>query len=171
MVRSNRKNQGNFSRILAFDLTFIVLYLVLGGVSRDTHIRFGLSAEEVGFLLHQLPDRPVEFSRKIGTYTATTPGQIADDLPDKVMRITPKEGNQLSLQVDFEKDGVGGQTPDPRVAALGPLELTVQLGEWEVLKCLMQTSIPALVAWDVQLKVAIQNNIDALRQGSTPSAY
>jgi len=147
-----------------------------GGFNRDTQIRFGLSAEEVGFLLHQLPDHQVEFSRKISTYTASTPGQIADELPDKVMRITPKEGGQFSLHVDFEKDGVGGQSTDVNAPALGPLEVTAQLGEWQVMQHLMQVSIPALVGWEMQMKIAMQTSVEsALNSGGTsgpgPSAY
>jgi len=136
-----------------------------GGVNRDAQIRFGLSAEEVGFLLHQLPENEVEFSRKIGAYTAGVSGQVADDLPDKVMRITPKEGFQFQFHVDFEKDGVGGQTPDHN-SPLGPMEVTAQLGEWQVMQQLMQVTIPALVGWDAQLNIAVQNSVNAaLRPG------
>lgn len=123
----------------------------------------------MGFLLHQLPNHQVEFARKIGSYASSTPGQIADDLPDKVMRITPKEGGQFSLYVDFEKDGVGGQSPDLNAPALGPLEVTAQLGEWQVMQHLMKASIPALVGWDAQLRIAVQNSIEAAYHSGGPS--
>lgn len=135
-------------------------------------------------MLHQLPDHEVELARKISTYdNPTTPGQIMDEMPDKVMTITPKEGGQFSLRVDFVKDGVGGQSPPATNTAAppgagqpqGPLEVTVQLGEWEVMKCLMQSSIPMLVGWDAQVRIAVQNNIEeAIRSGggyNTPSSY
>lgn len=136
-----------------------------GGVNRDNCIRFGLSAEEVGFLLHQLPDRQVEFSRKTSLYTSSTPGQLADDMPEKVMRVTPKEGGQFSLLVDFEKNGMGGQSPGLNDPSVGPLEVTAQLGEWEVMQQLMRSSIPALVGWDVQLRLAVQYSIEAVQHG------
>jgi hypothetical protein len=148
----------------ASSLTYSAFHLS-GGVNRDSCIRFGLSAEEVGFMLHQLPDRQVEFSRKTSLYTSSTPGQLADDLPEKVMRVTPKEGGQFSLLVDFEKNGAGGQSPGPNDPSVGPLEVTAQLGEWEVMQQLMRASIPALVGWDVQLRIAVQNSIEAVQQG------
>ena len=140
-----------------------------GGVNRDNQIRFGLSAEEVGFLLHQLPDHQVEFSRKISSYTSNTPGQIADELPDKVMRITPKEGGQFSLYVDYEKAGVGGQSAEVNAPALGPLEVTAQLGEWQVMQHLMQVSIPVLIGWEAQMKIAVQNSIESALHSGGPS--
>ena len=148
----------------AYLTSFSHLQKHTGGVNRESQLRFGLSPEEVGFLLHQLPDNEVELCRKIGAYTTNTPGQIADDLPDKVMRITPKEGGQFLFLIDFEKDGVGGQSPDLN-PPLGPLEVTCQLGEWQVMQQLMQASIPALVGWDAQLKLGQQNMVDAAVQG------
>jgi len=136
----------------------------------------------VGFLLHQLPDHEVEFSRKVSTYDNSsssnishTPGQLMDEMPDKVMKIQPKEGGQFSLQVDFVKDGVGGQTNPGGAVGVGgvaspqgPLEVTAQLGEWEVIKCLMQSSIPALVGWDAQVRIAVQASIERAIQNSGP---
>jgi hypothetical protein len=137
-------------------------YLYTGGYDRESQIRFGLSAEEVGFILHQLPDNTVEFARRL---PAETPGVTAD-LPEKLFTITPAEGGQFAFKIDFVKDGMGGQNPGSTTEALGPLEVVAQLGEYAVVREIFQKSIPSLIGWDVQLNFAMQNSINLALQGA-----
>jgi hypothetical protein len=119
-----------------------------------------LSAEEIGFLLDQLPQQQVEFSRRL--MTNTTGG----DVPDKVMRITPAEGGQFSFLVDFQLNGAGGHVVDNNVS--GPLEVVAQLGEFQVMRELMQRTIPVLVGWETQLQFAMDWALqDAYRTAQT----
>lgn len=138
----------------------------VGGFNRDAQIRFGLSPEEAGFLLHQLPDNVVEFVRRTPS-DSTTSGSVAADLPEKVLRITPGEGGQFSFKVDYEKDGVGGQTVVGSDAPLGPLEVVAQLGEYVVIMELIKCSLPSLTGWDVQLNLAMQNSVNIAVRSST----
>lgn len=103
-------------------------------------------------MLHQLPENEVEFVR-------ATPSTTGEALPEKVLKITPGEAGQFSFAVDFEKDGVGGQVVGTAEAALGPLEVVVQLGEYQVIRELMQSSIPILTGWTTQLNLAMSNSI------------
>jgi hypothetical protein len=137
----------------------------LGGINRDLQIRFGLSPEEVGFLLDQLPHNEVEFTRRLPA-SVDQPGQVADEIPEKVFRVVPGEGGQFAFRVDFEKNGVGGQSVAGEDTAMGPLEVVAQLGEYRVMRELMQRSIPALTGWETQLNVAMQNAVHAALSGN-----
>ena len=138
----------------------------LGGFDREAQIRFGLSAEEVGFLLHQLPDNEVEFVRRL---PAETPGMTITDMPEKVLRITPGEGGQFTFKIDYEKDNVGSQSIGNSTEPLGPLEVVAQLGEYAVLRELMKASIPSLIGWDVQTNLSMQNAMNmAIHAGGSP---
>lgn len=100
---------------------------ILGTISsaRESKIRFGLSPEEVGLIIDQLPDHDVELARRIGGYDMTT-GSAAHDAPDKVLRLIPGNGGVVSFKVDFEKDGMGGmKNPggDEGDTPVGPLEV------------------------------------------------
>lgn len=139
-----------------------------GGFDREAQIRFGLSPEEVGFLLHQLPDNEVEFVRRL---PAEQPGTSAADMPEKILRITPGEGGQFAFKIDYEKDSVGGQIVGGTTEPLGPLEVVAQLGEYVVMRKLMEQSLPSLIGWDVQTNFAIQNAMNiALQAGATGSS-
>jgi hypothetical protein len=137
---------------------------------------FGVSAEEAGLILHQLPEHDVEILRRPDRYNNPTPSRSpsfssvsADvapiDAPDKVLRITPTSGGGVSFQVDFEKHGVS-QPPvlsmegSPTSAASGPLIVNLQLGEFQVLRELLRVSIPKLLGWDIMTDVAIERMID-----------
>ena len=139
-----------------------------GGIVRDSQIRFGLSPEEVGFLLHQLPEQPVVFMRIVG---ATTDGTAP---LEKILNVTPGEGGQFSFAVDFERDGIGGQVMDPVTTtpsddestapldtqqALGPQEVVVQLGEMQVIRELMRSSIPILTGWSTQMELLMRSSV------------
>jgi hypothetical protein len=145
-----------------WNAAFIRPIILTGGYDRESQIRFGLSAEEVGFILHQLPANTVEFARRL---PAETPGVTAD-LPEKLFTITPAEGGQFAFKIDFVKDGMGGQNPGSTTEALGPLEVVAQLGEYAVVREIFQKSIPSLIGWDVQLNFAMQNAINLALQGA-----
>jgi hypothetical protein len=135
----------------------------VGGFDREAQIRFGLSPEEVGFILDQLPGNEVEFVRRL---PADQPGTTAADMPEKILRITPGEGGQFSFKIDYEKNSVGGQTVGGTTEALGPLEVVAQLGEYVVIRKLMELSIPSLIGWDVQTNFAMQNAMNLALQAS-----
>ena len=57
-------------------------------------------------ILHQLPDHPIELTRRVNSEYGMT--SVSEDVPDKVLRITPDlNGTVFHFAVDFEKDGVG----------------------------------------------------------------
>jgi hypothetical protein len=87
-----------------------------GNYMWNDQTRFALSAEEVGLVCNQLPQFPVELCR---SPNASAPGEeatdpfaaITNDMPDKVLKITPAEGASVSILIDFVRDGIGGQSP------------------------------------------------------------
>jgi hypothetical protein len=143
---------------------------ILGGVNRDSQLRFGLSPEEVGLILDQLPNHPVELARRVppgGENGQGSMGVMIEDTPDKVLRITPGAGGSVSFRIDYEKDGVGGQIPAyGEDHAAGPLEVTAQLGEVQVVREIIRSSIPVLVGWNTMLEVAMQKSMDDARNSS-----
>jgi hypothetical protein len=91
-------------------------------------------------------------------------------MPEKILRITPGEGGQFAFKIDFEKDHVGGQLVGGSAEPLGPLEVVAQLGEYVVIRNLMEQSIPSLIGWDVQTNFALQNAMNlALQASGAPS--
>ena len=111
-------------------------------------------------MLHQLPGNEVEFVRRL----PAEPGATAADMSEKVLRITPGEGGQFSFSVDYEKDNVGGQIAEGATQPLGPLEVVAQLGEYVVVRKLLELSIPSLIGWDIQTNYAMQNAINLALQ-------
>jgi len=124
---------------------------------------FSLTVEEVGLCLSQLPNNPVELSHP----TYNTAGgeheegpmpdvtQLAGDAVEKVVTIDPGEGGSLTFKLDYMKAGVGGQTP-PGIEGLPktPLEITIQAGEFEIIKSVCQTSIPYILGWNTTMDIA-----------------
>ena len=104
----------------------------------------------------------MEFIRRI---PAEQPGTSAADMPEKILRITPGEGGQFSFKIDYEKDSVGGQIVGGTAEPLGPLEVVAQLGEYVVMRKLMELSLPSLIGWDVQTNFAMQNAMNVALQG------
>ena len=94
-----------------------------------------------------------------------------ENLPDKVLHITPGQGGMVSFKCDFELDGVGGQqaggnqSPD----VVGPLEVVCQAGEIQVMLSLIQHSIPELVGWKTQMDAAMQNAVEIAKYHATSS--
>lgn len=118
---------------------------------------FSMSVEEVGLILSQLPENPVELSH--ATYKENDDGsvvkQLAGDAVQKVLTVEAGEGATLKFKVDFMMGGVGGQTP-PGAEGLPstPVEITIQAGEFEVFKSICQTSIPYLLGWNTTMDIA-----------------
>lgn len=122
---------------------------------------FSLSVEEVGLLLSQLPGSSVELSHHTWSEDASAAEkqhgfeQLSGDAVEKVMTIEPGEGATLTFKIDYMKGGLGGQTP-PGMEGLPstPMEITIQAGEFEVLKSIFQTSIPYLLGWNTTMDIA-----------------
>lgn len=142
----------------------MLIHVTTGGVDREKQIRFALSAEEVGLLLDQLPNREVEYVRK------TPEDQVSDtNKALKVLRITPGSGGQFSFKVNFENDTEGDDVPSSVADhSSKELEAVLELGEYMVVRQLMQESIPALTGWSVQLQLAMQA---AVRNAGQPPPY
>ena len=139
--------------------------LLTGRTNRDGAIRFALSPEECGLVLDQIPkNQEVVLLRRLTSDTG-------EQLPEKVLHITPGQGGMVSFKCDFELDGVGGQqaggNQPPEV--VGPLEVVCQAGEVQVMLSLMQHSIPELVGWKTQLEVAMQNAIGIAKSQASSS--
>ena len=95
-----------------------------------------------------------------------------------MLRITPREAGCVSFTIDFELNGVGGQSPNAppvvdgedsvstpeRPATTTPLEVVVQLGEFQVMRELMRTSIPVLTGWSTMVDIAMQRTMDQAQQ-------
>lgn len=136
--------------------------LLVGGVNRENQLRFGLSPEEAGLILDQIPQFPVSLSRRTssGDYGGAISSET-DDIPSKVLHVTPGAGGVVSFKIDFELNGVGGQTPvGNSTDAAGPLEVTAQLGEVQVMREIMRTSMPVLVGWTTMMEIALQRSCD-----------
>lgn len=133
------------------------IYYFLGTISRDREaiIRFGLSPEEVGLVLHQMPQQQtVEFVRKSNANEAFFEGP---GVPQKVCRIAPNsEFSSVDFIIDFEVDGVGGHVLQ---GAQGPLKVTAQAGEAQVLTEIMRSSLPYLIGWSTTQDIAISKNV------------
>eukprot|EP00584_Thalassiosira_punctigera_P001756 CAMPEP_0172540480 /NCGR_PEP_ID=MMETSP1067-20121228/11483_1 /TAXON_ID=265564 ORGANISM="Thalassiosira punctigera, Strain Tpunct2005C2" /NCGR_SAMPLE_ID=MMETSP1067 /ASSEMBLY_ACC=CAM_ASM_000444 /LENGTH=279 /DNA_ID=CAMNT_0013326349 /DNA_START=78 /DNA_END=917 /DNA_ORIENTATION=- len=125
---------------------------------------FSLSVEEVGLCLSQLPNNCMELTH--ATYSAAgqdeeVPSglsgvtQLGGDPVEKVLTVEPGEGATLKFKVDYMKAGVGGQNiPGMEGLPMTPMEITIQAGEFEVLKSIFQSSIPYLLGWNTTMDIA-----------------
>jgi Whirly transcription factor len=77
--------------------------------------RFALSCEEVGLLCSQLPREDVEFVRtpRQADYDSNGGGAAGFNIDeaDKVLTVTPGEGESVIFTFDYRKDGNGGHSP------------------------------------------------------------
>ena len=143
---------------------------------RDNVVRFGLSAEEMGLLLHQLPlHQTVELVRKPTTtnapeesmYESITTTATTTAAPHKICIITPQPADAtVEWKVDFELDGVGGQVMANGMP--GPLVVTMQAGEVQVVLEIMRTSLPLLVGWTNLQQIAVQKAVNDAMTGGGP---
>lgn len=146
---------------------------VIGSYVWPDQVRFGLSPEEVGLLYNQLPQFGIELSRVPSSYVrpeeqfgegiSSTPNP---DTPDKVLKVQPGEASTVSFHIDYVKDGIGGQMPGQgQEGQAGPLEVTVQAGEFEVITSIMKASMPYLVGWSTLMDLSMQRSVDDAMQG------
>ena len=129
-------------------------------VAREEVLRFGLSPEEALLLVDQIPHNEVQFSRQ--------PYQVSesDARGLKVLHVVPNAATgQVRFKLDFEVDGIGGQPPwsDKSQSVMTssittPMEVVAQLGEYLVLKNLIESTVPELVGWRYTMNIAAQNN-------------
>eukprot|EP00551_Chaetoceros_affinis_P001425 CAMPEP_0203641468 /NCGR_PEP_ID=MMETSP0088-20131115/6781_1 /ASSEMBLY_ACC=CAM_ASM_001087 /TAXON_ID=426623 /ORGANISM="Chaetoceros affinis, Strain CCMP159" /LENGTH=181 /DNA_ID=CAMNT_0050496921 /DNA_START=257 /DNA_END=802 /DNA_ORIENTATION=- len=140
------------------------------GIKWNENITFALSAEELGLLVSQLPYHPVTFVRELTSRQGSAFNDekydiVSDD--DSVMKtfiVTPIEGASVHFEIDFKKNGIGGQMPPANSAERAnglsaPMRVVLQAGEWEVLKSLAQESIPYLLGWRKLMDIAIEDAI------------
>jgi hypothetical protein len=127
---------------------------------KDKSIRFGLSPEEIGLLLHQIPkQQPVEMARKPTSSEAMFEGS---SVPHKVCKVIPNpDVASVAWTIDFEVDGVGGQVLQN---AQGPLTVEMQAGEAQVAMEIMRQSIPVLVGWKTMQDVMLQKMVQDVQQ-------
>ncbi|KAL3936630.1 MAG: hypothetical protein SGBAC_008090 [Bacillariaceae sp.] len=142
----------------------------------DQAIKFALSAEEVGTLVACLSHgQPVELARQTGGqgqygFHGNAPGVGS---LQKILRAMPDHGGAATLSIDYELDGRGGQEPPNPNETTGPLEIRLMAGEFQVLKSIMEHSIPRLVGWAQMLDRPAEdlvsgNNSDNM---SNPHSY
>ena len=133
------------------------------GIQWKNQISFALSPEEVGLLTTQLPFNPCMFTRELKSYSSGMNSEryasiSDDDCVSKTMTIAPIEGASISFEIDYKKNGVGGQIPPVHANEdnhdFAPLNIVVQAGEWEVLRLAAQQSIPVLIGWTKLMEVA-----------------
>lgn len=131
-------------------------------------LSIALTVEEVGLLVNQLPMHEVEISRSGnnqggrggGEYSLAPEPEISD-APDKVLTATPGDGATVTFTLDFVRDGVGGQlSPLEENSRHAPMEVVAQAGDFEVLKRLMETSIPQLLGWNSMMDIGVQSMIN-----------
>ena len=137
-------------------------------VQWNNKISFALSPEELGLLTTQIPFHPVTFTRELKAYSSGMNNDryasISDDESvSKTLTIIPVEGAAISFEIDYKKNGVGGQIPPANLNEnyddLAPLNIVVQTGEWEVLRLAVQESIPLLIGWTKLMDVALNNAV------------
>jgi Whirly transcription factor len=135
-----------------------------GSVIFEKQIRFALSPEEVGLVLDQLPEHQVELTRQ--------PPRISKDFSavsqpsgvTKVLTLTPQGGGVVTFKMQVD-DSDGSYVPHPTGGNARAMEVAVQLGEYQVMRHLMLSSIPVLVGWQQQVEIALQRSIDSARRG------
>jgi hypothetical protein len=120
-------------------------------------------------------------SSEFGTITAST--NNTTDVPDKVLRITPGEGGSVSFLVDHELNGVSVAPPQQPVSSspdnvvysatssstpkpTGPLVVVTQLGEFQVIRELLRSSIPVLVGWNTMVEIAMQRSLESMHSNN-----
>lgn len=139
------------------------------GIQWNKKIILALNVEELGLLVSQLPFHAVTFTRDIvgnngegrneGRYNTISD----DDSVVKTLSVTPLDGASIRFEIDYKKNGVGGQVPpngtNENNFDSAPMHITVQAGEWEVLKSLAQESLPSLLGWKKLMDIATENEI------------
>lgn len=117
----------------------------------DRALRFALSPQEAGLIIDQGQNETVEFSR------AGFPPNVVD----KVFRVTPQEAGAVEFQLDYETEGLGGQSPTdrPDLEGMAPLGIVFQRGEYVVIRELMRNTIPTIANWDFMLRMQVESAV------------
>ena len=121
-------------------------------ISWDICHRIDLSPDEIGLLLSQLPNYPVEILRE-GTYDSDSTAsslQSSTDQVTKVFTAAPMSGARVCFKYNLDNT-----LPD----SILPLEVIVHAGEWEVMRSLMQESLPHLLGWHIMMDINLQNAV------------
>ena len=141
-----------------------------GGFRWQEQITIALTVEEVGLLVNQLPSYEVEVCRdgpRPGSAVEEGTGNMEygmnrfsaaqiSDAPDKVLTVTPGDGATVSFKIDFVRDGVGGQiSPVDDNSHNAPLEVVAQAGEFEVVKRILESSVPYLLGWTTMMDIGV----------------
>jgi len=136
----------------------------------DSTTRFALSAEEAGSILARLDrgDESIEFTRRMGNnnnndYNNNSFQNTTGKNLDKLFCVKPieieiensggvKKNDGISLLVDYIDSDSGrlGQIPHPpsdHDGMRGPFEIQLMIGEFYVLRSIIEHSIPKLIGW------------------------
>lgn len=143
-------------------IEFIPRNITGAGFAWNNKIFFSLTVEEVGLLLSQLPGNSMELSHPTfsddysGGDSAGGVAATAGDVVEKVLTIEPGEGGAVTFKIDFMSNGVGGQSPPAfnDGPPPTPIAITIQAGEFEVIKSILQTSIPYILGWNTTMDIA-----------------
>ena len=79
--------------------------------------------------------------------------------PDKVFRSRLMANGTVQLMVDYELEGLGGQEPPNENEARGPLQIDVMVGEYQVLRSVVEYSLPRLTGWSIMLDNAMEQSV------------
>jgi Whirly transcription factor len=135
-----------------------------GTVIREKQVRFGLSPEEVGLVLDQLPEHQVELTRLPPRSSNDFSAVSQPSGATKVLTLTPQGGGVIAFKMQLD-DNDGSYVPHSTGGNARAMEVAVQLGEYQVMRHLMLSSIPVLVGWQQQVEIALQRSIDSARRG------
>ncbi|KAL3906105.1 MAG: hypothetical protein SGILL_009409 [Bacillariaceae sp.] len=87
-------------------------------------------------------------------------GFFDDQMPEKVFRARLQGDGSVQLVIDYERDGIGGQeSPSPNETT-GPLQIDLMMGEYHVLRSIVEYSLPRLIGWSSGLDSLIEQSIE-----------
>lgn len=138
------------------------------GIQWNKQIGVALSPEELGLLVQQIPHHNVTFTRLLtagdGMNGIRYNMVSEEDSVVKTMTVTPSGGGAIHFEIDFKKNGIGGQVPpsgtnEPNFDS-APLDLIVEAGEWEVLMLTAKESIPSLTGWRTLMNIAMNDSLN-----------
>jgi len=150
----------------------------------DVCTRFALTAEEAASLLARLDrgDPGVEFTRNVGSdnnnnnYTGggnSGPNIQKVFLAKNIGAGGGDDGSRhsndgVSLLVDYVDAETQrfGETPHGNDGTRGPFEIRLMVGEYNVLRSIIEYSIPKLVGWSTMLDANIEQAVAKIGSGS-----
>jgi len=109
----------------------------------------------------------VQFQRKLGTTlndgSEGNVGSYGDDVGQKVLSITPGEF-AISFSIDYIPGTLGGKLEEEKGSTYVPMEVNLQVGEWEVARSILKESIPYLLGWNTMMDIAVQDAVNSSLQ-------